>query len=125
MFILQWDRSVDRVALDVTHPVARVELISASIKVLGGQAELDHRTPERSSAAASPRFSRQSRNKAFSSLPMMMPASEPPKKFRRSGLCDCFLREIDIDCGFLQGFCNNGWDHQGLVPFHRDYDGLF
>ena len=41
MFILQWDRPVDRLALDVTHPVARVELISASIEVLGDQAELD------------------------------------------------------------------------------------
>ena len=41
MFIPQWDRPVDRVALDVTHPVARVELISTSIEVLGDQAELD------------------------------------------------------------------------------------
>jgi hypothetical protein len=42
------------------------------------------RTPDRSSGTSSPRFSRQSRNRAFSSLPMMIRASEPPMKWRRS-----------------------------------------
>src|SRR5262249_9521926 len=36
------------------------------------------RLPERSSGSTSPRFSRQSRTRAASSLPMMMRASEPP-----------------------------------------------
>ena len=65
------------------------------------------KTLERLTGAASPRFSRQSRIRAFSSLPMMIRASEPPIKFMRYGLCSCFLREIDIFCGFLQSFCDN------------------
>ena len=40
------------------------------------------RLPERSSGSASPRFSRQRRIKAASSLPMMIRASEPPMKLR-------------------------------------------
>src|SRR6516164_4251891 len=43
------------------------------------------RLPDRSSGSASPRFSRQSRTKAASSLPMMIRASEPPTKKRRRG----------------------------------------
>ena len=38
------------------------------------------RLPERSSGSTSPRFSRHSRNRAASSLPIMIRASEPPKK---------------------------------------------
>ena len=41
------------------------------------------RLPDRSSGSASPRFSRQRRIKAASSLPMMIRASEPPIKERR------------------------------------------
>ena len=41
------------------------------------------RLPERSSGSTSPRFSRQSRIRAASSLPMMIRASEPPMKVRR------------------------------------------
>src|SRR5229473_441019 len=41
------------------------------------------RLPERSSGSTSPRFSRQRRIKAASSLPMMIRASEPPMKERR------------------------------------------
>ena len=41
------------------------------------------RLPERSSGSASPRFSRQRRTRAASSLPMMMRASEPPMNERR------------------------------------------
>ena len=40
------------------------------------------RFPERSSGSASPRFSRHSRIRAASSLPMMIRASEPPMKER-------------------------------------------
>ena len=38
------------------------------------------RLPDRSSGSTSPRFSRQSRSRAASSLPMMIRASEPPMK---------------------------------------------
>ena len=38
------------------------------------------RLPDRSSGSASPRFSRQRRTRAASSLPMMIRASEPPMK---------------------------------------------
>src|SRR5215470_890083 len=41
------------------------------------------RLPERSSGSASPRFSRQRRIKAASSLPIMIRASEPPTKYLR------------------------------------------
>ena len=41
------------------------------------------RLPDRSSGSASPRFSRQRRISAASSLPMMIRASEPPMKERR------------------------------------------
>ena len=40
------------------------------------------RLPERSSGSASPRFSRQRRSRAASSVPMMIRASEPPMKVR-------------------------------------------
>src|SRR5215471_20827356 len=40
------------------------------------------RLPDRSSGAASPRFSRQRRTSAASSEPMMIGASEPPMKLR-------------------------------------------
>ena len=42
------------------------------------------RLPERSSGSTSPRFSRQRRTRALSSSPMMIRASEPPMKWRRS-----------------------------------------
>ena len=41
------------------------------------------RLPDRSSGSASPRFSRQRRTRAASSLPIMMRASEPPMNERR------------------------------------------
>jgi hypothetical protein len=40
--------------------------------------------PDRSSGSTSPRFSRQSWIRAASSLPIMIRASEPPMKVRRS-----------------------------------------
>src|SRR5450759_5825047 len=36
-----WDCPGDRMALDVTDPMARVELIPAAVEVLGDQPELD------------------------------------------------------------------------------------
>jgi hypothetical protein len=42
------------------------------------------RWPDKSSGSTSPRFSRQRRSRAASSSPMMMRASEPPMKQRRS-----------------------------------------
>ena len=42
------------------------------------------RFPDRSSGSSSPRFSRHSRSSVFSSVPMMIRASDPPKKLRRS-----------------------------------------
>src|SRR5215467_10138422 len=53
------------------------------------------RLPERSSGSASPRFSRQSRAKAASSLPIMIRASDPPMKQRR------FLYEFVHMVGFI------------------------
>ena len=41
------------------------------------------RLPDRSSGSTSPRFSRHSRTRAASSLPIMIRASEPPMKWRR------------------------------------------
>ena len=41
-------------------------------------------SPDRSRGAASPRFSRHRRWSAFSSLPMIVRASEPPMNWRRS-----------------------------------------
>jgi hypothetical protein len=46
------------------------------------------RLPERSSGSASPRFSRQRRRSKVSSAPMMIRASDPPMKCRRSCKCD-------------------------------------
>ena len=53
------------------------------------------RLPDRSSGSASPRFSRQRRRRAASSLPMMIRASEPPIKLRYLG-----IRSIRLQCGF-------------------------
>src|SRR5262245_28681802 len=53
--------------------------------------------PDRSSGFASPRFSRQSWIRAASSLPMMMRASEPPMKQRRS----IFRAHFDLSWGIL------------------------
>src|SRR5262245_41566033 len=49
------------------------------------------RLPERSSGSVSPRFSRQRRIRAASSLPMMIRASEPAMKERRCQLEACLL----------------------------------
>ena len=51
------------------------------------------RLPDRSSASASPRFSRHRRIRAASSLPMMIRASEPPMNERR--LSYCFVHTLD------------------------------
>ena len=52
------------------------------------------RLPDRSSGSASPRFSRQRRSRAASSVPMMIRASEPPIKVR-------LLRELAILMGVV------------------------
>ena len=49
------------------------------------------RLADRSSGSISPRFSRQSRSRAASSSPMMIRASEPPMKLRRSPAFNCFV----------------------------------
>ena len=54
------------------------------------------RLPERSSGSASPRFSRQRRIRAASSLPMMIRASEPPMKERRSTNLRNFTASVSI-----------------------------
>ena len=56
------------------------------------------RLPERSSGSASPRFSRQSRRRAASSLPMMIRVSEPPMKDLRS---NPNLLDIDAPQNYL------------------------
>jgi hypothetical protein len=95
-------------ALDVTDPVARVEFIPAAVEVLRDQPELDdEHTGQVESSHLTPLFTPQAQKSLLSSLPMMIRASEPPIKFMRSGLCGCFLREVDVDCGFLH-FCANG-----------------
>ena len=52
------------------------------------------RLSERSSGSTSPRFSRHSRNRAVSSSPMMIRASEPPMKDRRSSFV--FVQPFDF-----------------------------
>ena len=68
--------------LDVRDEVTGIRLVPAPVQILGGQAELDKRLPERSCGATSPRFSLHSRSRAASSLPIMIRASEPPMKYR-------------------------------------------
>ena len=64
------------------------------------------RLPERSSGSISPRFSRQRRVRAASSPPMMIRASEPPTKVRRSNAkpveLDAILNVLFIDAASLE-----------------------
>ena len=69
--------------LHVGEDLPGIGLIPTPIEVLGGQAELDHEVAPQSSGSISPRFSRRSRRRAGSSLPMMIRASEPPMKYPR------------------------------------------
>jgi hypothetical protein len=50
------------------------------------------RLPDRSSGSVSPRFSLHRRRRALSSSPMMIRASEPPRKWRRS----LFLCKVEV-----------------------------
>ena len=54
------------------------------------------RLPERSSGSASPRFSRHSRSRAASSLPMMIRASEPPINNRLLVVPSALVRCLDM-----------------------------
>ena len=61
------------------------------------------RLPDRSSGSASPRFSRHSRSRAASSAPMMIRASEPPIKTRRS-----VLDPVNISVLMTSSICEIG-----------------
>ena len=63
------------------------------------------RLPDRSSGSTSPRFSRHSRIRAASSSPMMIRASEPPMKWRRSEFLD--FRLIPASRNTLNGALEN------------------
>jgi hypothetical protein len=67
--------------LDISDHLPGLGLVPAPVQVLGRQPELDQKVE--SSGSISPRFSRQRRANAASSLPMMIRASEPPIKERR------------------------------------------
>ena len=62
------------------------------------------RLPDRSSGSASPRFSRQRRIRAASSLPMMIRASEPPIKKRRLTSVRPIERDIFISSKRYLGY---------------------
>ena len=70
--------------LHVADLPAGVALVPGAVESLRSLPSCTMRLPERSSGSASPRFSRQSRTRAASSLPMMIRASEPPMNERRS-----------------------------------------
>ena len=70
------------------------------------------RLPDRSSGSASPRFSRHRRIRAASSLPMMIRASEPPIKERRS----TNLRNFTASVSILR--TRDSWK---LLDYVRDY----
>ena len=70
--------------LDIRDNLPTISLVPASIEFFGARPNWTTRLPERSSGSASPRFSRQSCTRAASSVPMIIRASEPPIKERRS-----------------------------------------
>jgi hypothetical protein len=80
--------------LHVLDGVARIALIPVPVELLGDGAELDDQVVERSSGTTSPRFSRHSRVSIASSLPMMIRASDPPMKWRRSS--SIFVHAVDF-----------------------------
>ena len=81
-------------ALDIFDHLPGRALVPLPVQGFGREPELDERLPDRSSGSASPRFSRQRRCRAASSLPMMIRASEPPIKVR-------LLRESAILMGVV------------------------
>jgi hypothetical protein len=68
------DRWMPNLPLDIGDDLPGIGLVPAPVQFLGV------RLPEKSSGSSSPLFSRHSRSKAASSLPMMTRASEPPMK---------------------------------------------
>src|SRR6266508_553318 len=66
----------------MARPVVRSYQVRLSVSVTTPSCTM--RLSDRSSGSASPRFSRQSRTNAVSSVPMMIRASEPPMKDRLS-----------------------------------------
>ena len=76
--------------LDRRDDLAGVALVPMPVEGFGYDPELDDKIAGRSSGSASPRFSRQRRRRAASSLPMMIRASEPPTKcLRPLDACIC------------------------------------
>ena len=67
--------------LHLDDDLAGVALVPVSVEVFGSWTI---RLAERSSGSTSPRFSRHSRTRATGSSPMMIRASEPPMRARRS-----------------------------------------
>ena len=76
----------------IRRPVLRSYQVRLSSSVADPSCTM--RLPERSSGSASPRFSRQRRTRAASSLPMMMRASDPPTNERR--LSYGFVHNLDF-----------------------------
>ena len=76
--------------LDIRKDLAGIGLVPAPIELLGGEAELDDEIAREVFRLDLARFSRQSRRRAASSLPMMIRASEPPMKYLRRGKLGCF-----------------------------------
>ena len=68
--------------LHVNNNLTAISLIPAPVQVLRDNPELDNEVAREVSGSASPRFSRQRRRRAASSLPMMIRTSEPPMKLR-------------------------------------------
>src|SRR5580700_8531671 len=79
-------------ALDVDDDLPRIELVPAPVQVLSDGPSWTMRLPDRSSGSTSPRFSRQSRTRATSSLPITIRASEPPMNVRLSAVRTNFVR---------------------------------
>ena len=71
-------------ALDVPDAAAGITLVPGSIELLGDSPELHEAIAGKVVWLAFPRFSRQRRSRAASSLPMMIRASVPPTKVRLS-----------------------------------------
>jgi hypothetical protein len=77
--------------LHVLDGQSGVTLIPAAVEILGDGAELDNEVSREILRLGFARFSRQSLSRLASSSPMMIRASEPPIKERRS---DCAIRNL-------------------------------
>ena len=74
------DHRVADPALDIFDDLPGCALVPVPVEVLGREPELDDQIARQVFGSASPRFSRQRRSRAASSLPMMIRASEPPNE---------------------------------------------